>query len=166
MKIYKKITDAIVKVTGIILMLLVAGLAGLIIFELLIRNLLDKSFRASIEVCGIMFMWMAFLGIIYLYDKSRLMRFEILLVRVKEPVTTILWYINKIVSLMLGAVMVLSYINLYPFISTRYFSTIQFLPYSFQFLPMALAGGFMVLKTIYQLIEKSTVPAKREGKGR
>ncbi|MBE6904652.1 MAG: TRAP transporter small permease [Ruminococcaceae bacterium] len=166
MKIYKKITDAIVKVTGIILMLLVAGLAGLIIFELLIRNLLDKSFRASIEVCGIMFMWMAFLGIIYLYDKSRLMRFEILLARVKEPVTTILWYINKIVSLMLGAVMVLSYINLYPFISTRYFSTIQFLPYSFQFLPMALAGGFMVLKTIYQLIEKSTVPAKREGKGR
>ncbi len=166
MKIYKKITDAIVKVTGIILMLLVAGLAGLIIFELLIRNLLDKSFRASIEVCGIMFMWMAFLGIIYLYDKSRLMRFEILLACVKEPVTTILWYINKIVSLMLGAVMVLSYINLYPFISTRYFSTIQFLPYSFQFLPMALAGGFMVLKTIYQLIEKSTVPAKREGKGR
>lgn len=166
MKIYKKITDAIVKVTGILLMLLVAGLAGLIIFELLIRNLLDKSFRASIEVCGIMFMWMAFLGIIYLYDKSRLMRFEILLAHVKEPVTTILWYINKLVSLMLGAVMVLSYINLYPYISTRYFSTIQFLPYSFQFLPMALAGGFMVLKTIYQLIEKLTVPSKREGKGR
>lgn len=166
MKIYKNITDAIVKATAIMLMLLVAGLAGLIIFELLIRNLLGKSFRASIEVCGIMFMWMAFLGIIYLYDKSRLMRFEILLVHVKEPVITILWYINKLVSLMLGAVMVLSYINLYPFISTRYFSTIQFLPYSFQFFPMALAGGFIVLKTVYQLLEKITVPANREKKGR
>ncbi|MBP1556532.1 MAG: TRAP transporter small permease [Oscillospiraceae bacterium] len=160
MKIYKKITDAIDKLCQIIIMALVAGLAGIILAELLNRNILNNSFRATIEICGIMFMWMAFLGIVCLYDKSRLMRFEVLLVRVKEPVLSVLWYVNKAVSLMLGVVMVIAYINIYPYVSTRYFSTIQWLPYSFHYLPMAIAGAFMAIKTVYQLIDKTMCMVK------
>ena len=154
MKVYKKILAVFVKIAESLMMLMIAGLAGMIVFELSIRNFLNKSFRSSIEVCGIMFIWLIFLGIIYLYDKRRLMRFEILLSRANRTVLTVFWFINKAASMMLGAVMIISYVSMYPFVSTRYFSTIQFLPYSFQFLAIAVTGGFIVLKTIYELIEQ------------
>lgn len=154
MKIFKSITDGIVKVTEILLMLLVAGLVGLIVYELTIRNLFNKSFRASIEICGILFMWMTFLGIIYLYDKSRLMRFDILLTRVGKGLNQVFWVINKAASLMLGVVMVIAFISMYPFFSTRFFSTIPSLSYAIMFIPMGLAGAFIALKTVLQMIDR------------
>ena len=156
MKQMKQLTDYIVKLTETILMVLVAGLVALIVYELTIRNLLNKSFRASIEICGILFMWMAFLGIIVLYDKSRMMRFDVLISRVGEKLAVLFWYVNKAFSLLLGVVMVVAFVNMYPFFSTRYFSTIPSLPYTIMFLPMAVSGSFIALKTIFQLIETSS----------
>ena len=54
----------------------------------------------------------------------------------------------------------IAYINIYPYVSTRYFSTIQWLPYSFHYLPMAIAGAFMAIKTVYQLIDKTMCMVK------
>lgn len=165
MKIYKIITDMFVKIVSVLLMLLIAGLVGLILYELLIRNLFNKSFRATTELCGFMFMWMAFLGIIYLYDQDRLLRFEMFYARSKEPVTEVLWFVNKVVSLILGVTMVAACVGMYPVTSTTYFSTMQFLSMFWHFLPMGIAGGYIVVKTIYQLIEKITaiVHTKVEG---
>lgn len=156
MKNYKKLTDIFVKFVSMLLMLLVAGIVGLILYELALRNIFNKSFHATTELSGFMFMWMAFLGIVYLYDQDRLMRFEMFYIKSKEPITSVFWFINKIFSLILGATMVATCVKMYPITSTTYFSAMQFLSKFWHFLPMAIAGGFIVVKTIYQLIEKIT----------
>lgn len=156
-KIYKQIIDSIVKIVSVMLMLLISGLVVLILYELFLRNFLNKSFRCTTELCGFMFMWMAFLGIIVLYDQDRLITLDMIYVRVHKNIQVIFWYINKLFSLGLGITMVIAYIGLYPYVSTSYFSTMTFLTKAWHFLPMAIAGAFIAVKTIYQLIEKSQI---------
>lgn len=123
MNIYKKITDIFVRIVSAVLMLLVAGIVGIMLYELCLRNFLNKSFRASTEACGFLFMWMAFLGIIVLYDKDRLITLDMLYVRALRNVQNIFWFINKIFSLGLG--------------------------------------GFIAVKTIYQLLERIMLKHQR-----
>lgn len=51
---------------------------------------------------------MAFLGIIVLYDKDRLITLDMLYVRAPRNVQNIFWFINKIFSLGLGLVMIVA----------------------------------------------------------
>ena len=126
MKIYKQITDVFVKIVSVILMCLIASLVGVMLYELSLRNFLNKSFRASTELCGFLFMWMAFLGVIVLYDQDRLITLDMLYVRATPKVQTIFWMINKIFSLGLGIIMIVAYQGMYKINSTSYFSTMQF----------------------------------------
>ena len=164
MKIYKQITDIFVKIVSVILMCLIASLVGVMLYELSLRNFLNKSFRASTELCGFLFMWMAFLGVIVLYDQDRLITLDMLYVRANPKVQTtpkvqtIFWMINKIFSLDLGIIMIVAYQGMYKINSTSYFSTMQFLSKAWHFLPMAIAGGFIVVKTVYQLMDRIVVP--------
>lgn len=130
------------RIVSAVLMLLVAGIVGIMLYELCLRNFLNKSFRASTEACGFLFMWMAFLGIIVLYDKDRLITLDMLYVRAPRNVQNIFWFINKIFSLGLGIVMIVAYAGMYKINSTSHF------------FPMAIAGGFIAVKTIYQLLER------------
>jgi TRAP-type C4-dicarboxylate transport system permease small subunit len=154
MKVYKKITDTFVKIVSVILMLLVAGLVIMMLTELCARNFFNKSFRFSTELCGFMFMWMAFLGVVVLYDKDRLITLDMIYVRVPFKIQNIFWFINKIFSIGLGVIMIVAYCGMYKINSTSYFSTMQFLSKAWHFLPMAIAGGYIVVKTIYQLLER------------
>ena len=158
MKIYKQITDIFVKIVSVILMCLIASLVGVMLYELRLRNFLNKSFRASTELCGFLFMWMAFLGVIVLYDQDRLITLDMLYVRATPKVQTIFWMINKIFSLGLGIIMIVAYQGMYKINSTSYFSTMQFVSKAWHFLPMAIAGGFIVVKTAYQLMDRIVVP--------
>ena len=106
MKIYKQITDIFVKIVSVILMCLIASLVGVMLYELSLRNFLNKSFRASTELCGFLFMWMAFLGVIVLYDQDRLITLDMLYVRATPKVQTTFWMINKIFSQGLGIIMI------------------------------------------------------------
>ena len=154
MKIYKQITDIFVKIVSVILMCLIASLVGVMLYELSLRNFLNKSFRASTELCGFLFMWMAFLGVIVLYDQDRLITLEMLYVRATPKVQTTFWMINKIFSLGLGIIMIVAYQGMYKINSTSYFSTMQFVSKAWHFLPMAIAGGFIVVKTVYQVLDR------------
>ena len=154
MKIYKQITDVFVKIVSVILMCLIASLVGVMLYELSLRNFLNKSFRASTELCGFLFMWMAFLGVIVLYDQDRLITLDMLYVRATPKVQTIFWMINKIFSLGLGIIMIVAYQGMYKINSTSYFSTMQFVSKAWHFLPMAIAGGFIVVKTVYQVLDR------------
>ena len=113
MKIYKQITDIFVKIVSVILMCLIASLVGVMLYELSLRNFLNKSFRASTELCGFLFMWMAFLGVIVLYDQDRLITLDMLYVRATPKVQTTFWMINKIFSLGLGIIMIVAYQGMY-----------------------------------------------------
>lgn len=155
MKLCKKITGGIAKVAEVICMIMIAAMVVVIVAELINRNFLGKSFRPTIEICGIAFLWMAFIGLIPLYQNSGLMRLDFLLSKAKGAVFEVLFFINKIFSLMLGIVMVIAFIAQYPFVSTRFYSTFQFqLPYTVQYFPMAVAGVFMALKTLEQIVER------------
>ena len=139
MKIYKQITDIFVKIVSVILMCLIASLVGVMLYELSLRNFLNKTFRASTELCGFLFMWMLY-------------------VRATPKVQTTFWMINKIFSLGLGIIMIVAYQGMYKINSTSYFSTMQFVSKAWHFLPMAIAGGFIVVKTVYQLMDRIVVP--------
>lgn len=154
MKVYKMLTDAFVKAVSVILMLLIAGIVGIMLYELCLRNCFNKSFRATTEACGLLFMWMAFLGVVVLYDKDRLITLDMLYAKAGQTAKTICWFANKLCSLGLGAVMVMAYQGMYQINSTSHFSTMQFLSKAWNFFPMAIAGGFIVVKTIYQLLER------------
>lgn len=154
MKVIKMLLDGFVKIVSVLLMLLVSGIVLLMLNELFLRNFLDKSFRGMTELAGFLFLWMAFLGIIVLYDQQRLISLDMLYVRAKEPLTTIFWYIHKIVSLSLGVIMIVSFIGLYPFVSTEYYSSMPNFAKLWQYLPLAITGGFLCIKSVFEILDK------------
>lgn len=155
MKLCKKITGGVAKVAEVICMFMIAALVVVIVAELINRNFLGKSFRATIEICGIAFLWMAFIGLIPLYNNSGLMRLDFLVSKAKGVSFEIMYFANKLFSLMLGIVMVVAFFAQYPFVSTRFYATFKFqLPYTVQYIPMAIAGLYMAVKTVEQIVER------------
>jgi len=155
MKICKKITGGIAKLAEWIVILSIALLVLVIVTELVRRNLFNQSYRGTIEVCGIVFLWMAFIGLIPLYQESGLMRLDFLLAKLKGVPEQLAFFANKLFSFLLGVVMVVAFFAQYPFVSTRYYSTFTLqIPYTVQYVPMALAGLFIALKTLEQIIER------------
>lgn len=161
MKICKKITNAIAKIAEWVCMLMIALLVVVIVGELINRNIFGSSFRPTIEICGIAFLWMAFIGIIVLYNNDGLMRLDFLSSKMKGVPAEIIYFVNKAFSLMLGVVMVIAFAAQYPFVSTRTYATFSFkLPYTIQYVPMAIAGGFMALKALEQIVDRILTLAK------
>ena len=155
MKMIKKISAVISKAAEIICMLMIAGLVVVIVGELINRNLFNSSNRATIEICGIQFLWMAFIGIIPLYHESGLMRLDFLVSRVHGAAGEVLYFINKLFSFGLGVVMVVAFIAQYPYVSTRFYSTFSFpLAYTIQYIPMGIAGIYMALETVIQVLDR------------
>ena len=155
MKMIKKISAVISKAAEIICMLMIAGLVVVIVGELINRNLFNSSNRATIEICGIQFLWMAFIGIIPLYHESGLMRLDFLVSRVHGAAGEVLYFINKLFSFGLGVVMVVAFIAQYPYVSTRFYSTFSFpLAYTIQYIPMGIAGVYMAFETVIQVLDR------------
>ena len=155
MKAARKVSDIISKISEIICILMIAGLVLVIVLELINRNIFNSSNRATIEICGIEFLWMAFIGLISLYHNHGLMRLDFVVARAKGFFGEFLYFLNKIVSLTLGVVMVIAFIAQYPYVSTRFYSTFSFkLPYTIQYVPMAIAGAYIALETVRHIIER------------
>ena len=95
MKICKKITNAIAKVAEWICMLMIALLVVVIVGELINRNIFHSSFRPTIEICGIAFLWMAFIGVIVLYNNDGLMKLDFVSANLKGVPAQIIYFINK-----------------------------------------------------------------------
>ena len=109
MKVLTKITDTISKVAEWIIMAMILGLVGLIVTELCRRNFLNQSWLPTTELCGILFLWMAFIGIIPLYNKSGLIRLDFLVTRLHGVAAEIVWYITDLIGLGLGVVMIVAF---------------------------------------------------------
>ena len=134
--------------------LTIAALVLGIVVELLRRNCLGQSFGGNVQLCGILFLWMAFIGLIPRYRDSGLMRLDFLVARTKGPVYEVLYFANKLFSLLLGVVMVVAFAAQYPYVSTRTYSTFPIpVPYTVQYFPMCLAGAYMALESLRQMAE-------------
>ena len=154
MKLCNKISKGVAKGAEVICMLTIAALVLVIVVELLRRNFLGQSFGGNVQLCGILFLWMAFIGLIPLYRDSGLMRLDFLVARTKGPVYEVLYFANKLFSLLLGVVMVVAFAAQYPYVSTRTYSTFTIpVPYTVQYFPMCLAGAYMALEPLRQMAE-------------
>ena len=154
MKLCNKISKGVAKGAEVICMLTIAALVLVIVVELLRRNFLGQSFGGNVQLCGILFLWMAFIGLIPLYRDSGLMRLDFLVARTKGPVYEVLYFANKLFSLLLGVVMVVAFAAQYPSVSTRTYSTFTIpVPYTVQYFPMCLAGAYMALESLRQMAE-------------
>lgn len=155
MKTCKRITAGIAKAAEVIVMLAITGLVAAIVIELVRRNFFNQSFAGNIQLCGILFLWMAFIGLIPLYCNDGLMRLDFLLSRAKGPTYEVLYFVNKVCSLMLGIVMVVAFFYQYPYVSTRTYQTFPVkVPYTVQYVPMMIAGIYIALKTVEQIVER------------
>ena len=66
----------------------------------------------------------------------------------------VLYFANKLFSLLLGVVMVVAFAAQYPYVSTRTYSTFPIpVPYTVQYFPMCLAGAYMALESLRQMAE-------------
>lgn len=66
----------------------------------------------------------------------------------------VLYFANKLFSLLLGVVMVVAFAAQYPYVSTRTYSTFTIpVPYTVQYFPMCLAGAYMALESLRQMAE-------------
>jgi hypothetical protein len=122
--------------------------------ELVVRNVLNISFRWSTELNGFLFMWMSFMGLIILVSEDRLINLDMVYSRVSPGVQTGLWMLIRTAMLFLGVVMVVSYVDMYPILATSKFSTMQWLKKAWHYLPSAIAGGYFALEAIYELLCK------------
>ena len=109
MKLYKKILDVFIKAVSVLLVLTVCAIVVLMVNELILRNIFNKSFRGMTELAGCLFLWMAFLGITVLYDKEGLISLDIVSVRMRGMLASIFWYIRHIVIFVFGIVMVIAF---------------------------------------------------------
>lgn len=155
MKVFRKITDVIAKVCEVICMIMIAALVLLIVVELVRRNFFNQSYRGTIELCGICFLWMAFIGLVPLYHDSGLMRLDFLVSKARGPVEVLIYFANKLFSLMLGVIMIIAFKDQVPFVGTRTYSTFALkVPYTIQYVPMAIAGAYMALVSVQHIIER------------
>ena len=162
MKVLTKITDTISKVAEWIIMAMILGLVGLIVTELCRRNFLNQSWLPTTELCGILFLWMAFIGIIPLYNKSGLIRLDFLVTRLHGIAAEIVWYITDLIGLGLGVVMIMAFNAQYRFVASRTYATMPNVHYTIQYIPMAIAGVFIALKSFEMLV--GHIAAKKGGK--
>ena len=155
MRTYKRILDGIVKIAEVLLMCSIAGIALLILNEIVIRNFFNRSFRGVIEMSIFFFVWIVFLGFMVLFDKRRLVALDTLYVATKGKLRTAFWYFREIVSVCLGIVMIISFIGLYPFFINMYFSTLPRFSRILQHYPLVVAGGFIIAKGCYNILERA-----------
>ena len=154
MKTFKVILDGMTKLMQVLLMCLIAGIVLIMLNELFLRNVLNRSFRGMTESAGCLFLWMAFLGIAVLYDKNRLISLDMIYAKLKGIPRTVIYYIHTIIALCLGVVMIISFVVLYPFVSTDSFSSMPHISKLWQYIPLAIAGGFITVKAVYNMIEE------------
>jgi TRAP-type C4-dicarboxylate transport system permease small subunit len=156
MEAVKKALAGMVFVIQVLLICLIAGIVLLMLNEIVLRNFFNKSFRGMTEVAGLLFMWMAFLGIAVLYDKNRLITLDIFSSRVSGAGKTVLVVVHNIIALALGTIMVAAFAGLYPYASTEHFSSMPEISKLWNYIPLAIAGGFMAIKSLYNLINLRT----------
>ena len=139
------------RTTGILMSLCVAAMAILIITSVIVRNLLGFSFQWIVDVNRLIFIWMCFLGLVYVSDKDVLIRFDILEKRFTLALQKLFTLCRYIASLVLFLIMIKAGLAVSEFAKVQVFSTI---PVSTQWLYIAVvtAGLLLVFQTVVKIL--------------
>ncbi len=158
MELFKKTIDGIAKAAEAVCMAAIAALAVITVLELVRRGLSNRSYRGAVELCDIIFLWMAFMGLIPLYHDNGLIRLDFLVGRLKGSAAEAVFYLNKAFSLMLGFSMAAAY-AVQALTGAGPACSIP-VPFAVRYIPMALAGAYIAAATVYQILDH--VRARRE----
>lgn len=64
---------------------------------------------------------------------------------------------------MLGVIMLIAFIAQYPFVNTRFYSTFsRKIPYTVQYFPMCIAGCYIAVESLRQIIDEILMLKKKK----
>ena len=134
--------------------ILVIGLAFMclsIAASVFIRNFFGHSFDTIIDINRIFFVWITFLGLVYINGEERLIRFELLENKLPKIARAVLHTIQRLAALVLYAVMVIAGIQVIPLAQPQIFPT---MPVSlvWLYLPVVIAGVLLIVQTLATLL--------------
>lgn len=155
MRAIKNVLNLFVRVVSELEIYLILGIIVLMLNELVLRNIIGTSFKGMTEMAGFLFLWLAFMGVIILYHQDRMIALDMFYAKTSGTTRTILWVLHKVVATALGCIMVVAFIGLYPYVSTEYYSSMPSFSKLWQYVPIAVTGGYLAIKSIVDLVERA-----------
>ncbi|MDF2613712.1 MAG: hypothetical protein K0S71_1498 [Clostridia bacterium] len=154
MNVFKTLNTYINKIIALVISLCVASIAGIILCEITLRNLFGMSMGIVVDIIRLIFMWMVFLGVVYLFKSHMLIKFEFFESKVSGKFKVVLFFVNRLVCLVLFIVMVISGKDLYEFVSIQYFSSFK-LSLFWLYAPVPVSGILMIIGCIEELLSQT-----------
>ena len=111
------------------------------------RNFFGFSFDAIIDINRILFVWITFLGLVFVNGQEKLIRFELLEQRLSGAARRVLQFVQRVAALILYVVMTIAGYQMIPFAEPQTFPTIS-ISLVWLYLPVLVAGSLLVFQTL------------------
>lgn len=134
-----------------ILVIALAFMCLSIAASVFIRNFFGHSFDTIIDINRIFFVWITFLGLVYINGEERLIRFELLENKLPGAARAALHTVQRLAALVLYGVMIVAGIQVMPFAQPQMFPTMP-LSLVWLYLPVAISGVLLVIQTLAALV--------------
>ena len=135
----------------VVLVIALAFMCLSIAASVFIRNFFGHSFDTIIDINRIFFVWITFLGLVFINGEEKLIRFELLEKKLPGVARAVLLIVQRLAALGLYAVMIIAGIQVLPFAQPQVFPT---MPVSlvWLYLPVVVAAILLVIQTLASLI--------------
>jgi TRAP-type C4-dicarboxylate transport system permease small subunit len=147
----QRINSTLTVLTRITMSITVAAMAILIMLSVIVRNLLGFSFQWIVDVNRLIFIWMCFLGLVYVSDKELLIRFDIIERHFSPGLHKALTLLRYVASLVLFGIMVKAGLEVSQFAKAQVFSTIP-ISTSWLYIAVITAGALLVFQTVVKIL--------------
>ena len=122
-----------------------------------VRNFLGISFDAIIDINRILFVWITFLGLVFVNGEEKLIRFEILELKLPPPAQRVLRFVQRVAALVLYGVMTYAGVQMIPFAEPQIFPTIP-LSLVWLYLPVLFTGVLLLIQTFASIAISAAQP--------
>ena len=142
-----RINGVISKTVSVLMVSTLAFMCLSIAASVFVRNFFGFSFDAIIDVNRILFVWITFLGLVFVNGQERLIRFELLEQRLPPAARRVLHFVQRVAALILYVVMTIAGYQMIPFAEPQTFPTIP-ISLIWLYLPVLVAGSLLVFQTL------------------
>ena len=142
-----RINGVISKTVSVLMVATLAFMCLSIAASVFVRNFFGFSFDAIIDVNRILFVWITFMGLVFVNGQERLIRFELLEQRLPPAARRVLHFVQRVAALILYVVMTIAGYQMIPFAEPQTFPTIP-ISLIWLYLPVLAAGSLLVFQTL------------------
>ncbi len=122
-----------------------------------VRNFFGISFDAIIDINRILFVWLTFLGLVFVNGEEKLIRFEILELKLPPAAQKALRFVQRVAALVLYGVMAYAGMQVIPFAEPQVFPTIP-LSLAWLYLPVLFTGVLLLIQTFASIAISAAPP--------